>query len=113
MSAPRRGEVWLVGFDSTTGREQAGARPALVLSVDAFNASPADLVTVLPITSRARPIRTRVEVTPPEGGLTLVSYVICEQARTVSRQRLQKPLGMVSGATVANVSDIVRMLLGL
>jgi mRNA-degrading endonuclease toxin of MazEF toxin-antitoxin module len=50
------------------------ARPALVLSADAFNVSAAELVTVLPITSKARAVRTRVEIDPPEGGLAVRSY---------------------------------------
>jgi mRNA interferase MazF len=113
MNAPRRGEVWLVGLDPTQGQEQAALRPALVLSVDLFNASPAMLVTVLPITSKARPLRTRVEVLPPEGGLAVASYVIGEQTRTISTRRLVKPLGSVSRATMAKVTDVVRILLGL
>jgi hypothetical protein len=76
MTTARRGEIWMVDLDPTLGHEQAGKRPALVLSVDSFNASPADLVTVLPVTSKARAIRTRIPITPPEGGLGLPSYVI-------------------------------------
>jgi mRNA interferase MazF len=113
MTVARRGEVWLVSFDPTKGHEQAGARPALVLSVDAFNACPAELVTVLPVTSKRRPVRTRVEISPPEGGLSAPSCVICEQTRTISTLRLIKPLGMVSSSTMRQVSDIVRTLLGL
>jgi len=113
MNAPRRGEVWNIGFDPTRGHEQAGVRPALILSVDGFNTSGAKLVTVLPITSKPRAVRTRVEVHPPEGGLIVASYVIAEQTRTVSTDRLIKSLGAVSETTMARVSDIVRMLLGL
>jgi mRNA interferase MazF len=109
----RRGEVWLVDFSPVEGHEQAGRRPALVLSVDGFNASAAELVTVLPITSKARTLRTRIAVTPPEGGLSVESYVIGEQTRTVSSRRLVKRVGMVSDATMAKVADVVRMLLGL
>jgi mRNA interferase MazF len=111
--SPRRGEIWIVDFDPVEGREQAGRRPALVLSVDAFNASHAEIVTVLPITSKARALRTRIEVVPPEGGLSVVSWVIGEQTRTVSIGRLRKRLGLVSTRTMAAVSDVVRLLLGL
>jgi mRNA interferase MazF len=51
MASPRRGEIWLAGLRPTRGREQSGRRPVLVLSVDFFNAGPADLVVVLPLTS--------------------------------------------------------------
>ena len=116
--APRRCEVWLADFSPVVGHEQAGRRPALVLSlvlsVDAFNAGPAGLVTILPLTSANRPrIPSRVEVCPPEGGLLVVSYVIGEQTRTVSTNRLVKPLGLVSVATMTKVADVVRVLLGL
>lgn len=112
MSA-RRGELWMIDFDPVEGHEQGGRRPALVLSVDAFNASRAELVTVLPITSKRRMVRTRVEVVPPEGGLSLVSYVLAEQSRTISTHRLANRIGVVSAQTMTKVSDIVRVLLGL
>lgn len=112
MSA-RRGDVWVVDFSPVEGHEQGGQRPALVLSVDAFNASKADLVTVLPITSKARAVRTRVSVKPPEGNLSVPSYVICEQVRTVSTRRLARRLGPVSPATLEKSAEIVRLLLGL
>jgi mRNA interferase MazF len=109
----RRGEVWYVDFDPVQGHEQAGRRPALIMSVDAFNATPAELVTVVPITSKARALRSRIQVTAPEGGLARTSYLICEQVRTISTRRLVSAIGMVSETTMTNVSDIVRMQLGL
>ena len=108
----KRGQVWLVSFDPTLGREQAGQRPALVVSVDDFNDSAADLVTVLPITSRARSLPTRIRIAPPEGGLRLESWVIGEQIRTVSKTRLRAYLGVVSSTTFGSVMDVVGMLLG-
>lgn len=112
MSA-KRGEVWLVDLDPVEGHEQGGRRPALVLSVDGLNSSRAGLVTVLPVTSRQRALRTRIEVRPPEGGLSVTSWVICEQARTVSTRRLHRRLGLVSERTMVGVADVVRVLLGL
>ena len=115
MTTPRRGEIWLARLDPIVGREQAGTRPVLVLSIDSFNAATyAGLVTVLPVTTTARPNNPfRVEVRPPEGGLARASFVIGEQTRTVSSQRLTKPLGTVSTLTMARVSEVVRILLGL
>jgi mRNA interferase MazF len=109
-----RGEVWLADLDPTEGHEQAGRRPALVLSVDSFNASRAELVTMLALTSKPRPNNPfRIEVRPPHGGLKAVSYVIAEQTRTISTGRLVRRLGAVPDATMAQVSDVVRLLLGL
>ncbi len=110
---PRRGEVWRLDFDPTRGHEQAGTRPALVLSVDGFNRSPADLIVVLPITSRDKGIRSHVPLVPPEGGLKVPSFVKCEEPRTVAKERLSSRLGAVAPATMAGVEARVRWLLGL
>lgn len=109
----RRGEVWLCDFDPVRGHEQAGRRPALVLSADTLNAGPGGLVTVLPITSRQRPLPSRVPMTPPEGGLTTPSFVIAEQIRTVALDRLTRRLGVAHPQTMRTVENIVRMVLVL
>lgn len=113
MNAPERGELWWVDLNPTRGHEQAGRRPGLVLSVDAFNAGPAGLVVVLPITSRDRGIATHVAIEPPEAGVTMRSLVKCEEPRSVSRERLGARLGTVSPETLAKVEQRVRWLLGL
>ena len=113
MSKASRGEIWLVGLDATKGREQAGMRPALVVSVDIFNHGAAELVVVIPITSKAKGIPLHVEVTPPEGGLTMTSFVKCEDLRSISTSRLVRRLGKVSSPVIDNVEDRLRILLGL
>ena len=112
-SSPLRGEVWMLNFDPTRGHEQAGTRPALILSVDVFNSGPADLVILLPITSRSKGIRSHVAVQPPEGGLSAVSYIKCEDIRSVAKERLQRRLGNISATTMAEVEDKLRILLNL
>jgi mRNA interferase MazF len=113
MTHPLRGEVWLVTLDPTVGREQAGTRLALVVSDDLFNQSHAELVVVLPITSKNKGIRSHVAVTPPEGGLTLPSYVKCEDVRSVSLQRLGRRLGKVTPLTLSQVETRLRIILRL
>ena len=113
MSRASRGEIWLVGLDPTKGREQAGMRPALIISVDIFNHGAAELVVVAPITSKAKGIPLHVEVTPPEGGLTLTSFVKCEDVRSISTSRLVRRLGIVSPQTIDLVEDRLKILLGL
>jgi mRNA interferase MazF len=77
MSAPEpnRGDIWSINLDPTVGRAQAGTRPALVVSVDKFNHGPADLVVVLPVTSKDKNQPIHVPVKPPEGGLSMLSFV--------------------------------------
>ena len=113
MSQPLRGEIWLVMLDPTIGREQAGTRPALVISDDLFNQSHAELVVVLPITSKSKGIRSHVPVSPPEGGLNVTSYVKCEDVRSISIQRLGRRLGKVTAKTMDEVENRLRFILAL
>jgi mRNA interferase MazF len=103
----------MVDLDPTIGHEQAGKRPALVLSVDPFNQSPAELVIVLPLTSRDKGIRSHVEIPQGTGGLRLRSFVKCEDVRSISTQRLGRRLGAVGSDVLERAEDIVRILLGL
>ncbi|HAP93900.1 MAG TPA: growth inhibitor PemK [Desulfotomaculum sp.] len=113
MAKPRRGEVWLIDLNPARGHEQAGKRPALVISVDLFNSGPAGLVVVLPVTTKDKNIPLHVKISPPEGGVKETSFVKCEDIRSVSTERLLARLGEVSQDTIAAVEDWVRILLGL
>ncbi len=117
MADPCRGEVWLADLATGRGHEQAGQRPVLVLSVDAFNVGLAGLVMVIPLTSKvakSKGIPAHVPVAPPEGGLKTPSVILCDQLRSISKDRLgKKPWGTVSAATLAKVEDAVCVLLGL
>ena len=113
MSDIFRGEVWLLNLDPTLGREQAGIRPALIISDNIFNQSYADLVIVVPITSQNKNIRSHVKISQGEGGLSLESFAKCEDVRSVSKQRLIKKLGTVSKITIENVEEKLRFLMAL
>ncbi len=110
---PKRGDVWFINFDPTAGHEQARARPAVVISVDKFNQGPAGLVIALPITSKDKRQPLHVPVSPPEGGLKVLSFIRCENVRSVSKQRLSRFCGSLSSATMAEVERRTRILLNL
>ena len=113
MNKASRGEIWRVNLNPTAGREQAGTRPALIISVDIFNHGAAELVVAIPITSKAKGIPLHVEINPPEGGLNVQSFVKCEDVRSISTSRLMKKLGRVSSQTIDAVEDRLKILLGL
>jgi len=98
---PSRGEIWLVDLNPTRGHEQAGVRPALVVSVDPFNHGAADLFVLLPLTTAAKGIPFHVDVRPPEGGVKTLSFVKCEDIRSVSKSRLSRRWGKVSATSSA------------
>ncbi len=113
MTSPCRGEIWMIDLDPTRGHEQAGKRPALIVSDDLFNSGPAGLVIVLPLTTKPKGIRSHVPVQPPEGGLRKPSFIKCEDIRSVAVERLGKRLGAVSPATIEAVAMRLRILMDL
>jgi mRNA interferase MazF len=109
-----RGEVWGANLSPAQGHEQAGTRPVLVISDDRLNHGPANLVVVLPITSKDRRVPLHVEVEPPDGGLGVTSYVMCDQIRTISTDRLIERWGRItSRATLSRIEDGLRIVLNL
>ena len=117
MADPNRGEIWLADLGSARGHEQVGQRPVLVVSDDAFNSGLAGLVMVVPLTSKvakSKSIPAHVRIDPPEGGLKTPSVILCDQLRTISKDRLSKaPWSTMSAATLAEVEKALRVLLGL
>ena len=81
--------------------------------MDEFNHGPAELVVVVPITSRAKGIPFHVPIEPPEGGLKSKSFMKCEDLRSVSRERLVRRFGKVSQRSIAEVEFRLKILLGL
>lgn len=110
MHEPRAGDIWDVDFSPHVGREQAGIRPALVISNNQFNRVRNELYIVAPITGTDRGLAYHVGVEPPEGGLTKRSLIMCEQEKSQSAQRFLRRRGEVSGQTLRLVQRIVGTL---
>jgi mRNA interferase MazF len=113
MVNPKRGDIWLTDFDPTRGREQAGKRPALIVSTDRFNSGPAQLVIVIPITSKAKGTPSVVLMKPPADGVREASYAKPEDVRSISKQRLLKRWGSASVSTMQSVESWLRTLMEL
>jgi mRNA-degrading endonuclease toxin of MazEF toxin-antitoxin module len=107
----RQGDVWDVDLEPVQGREQAGtARPCVVVSVDAFGTGPTDLAVVVPVTTKHK-TRLDVQIDPPEGGLSEVSYAMPYQVRTLSRARLVIKRGSVRDGTLVEIIRRVRIVI--
>lgn len=110
---PRRGEIWLVDFGEPAGREQAGTRPAVVVSTDALNEGPSGVVLVVPLTSTRRQLPSHVEIEPGESGLSDSSYAKCEDVKSVSERRLVGRLGVAGPEPMFEIGQVLRYLLEL
>lgn len=103
---PRAGEIWNVNFDPRIGHEQGGIRPAIVISNDAFNAIRNGLIFVVPLTGTDRGITSHVRIEAGVGGLTKVSFALCEQAKSQSVNRFIDRRGAVSPDVLLAVRSI-------
>lgn len=112
---PQRGEVYLVRLDPTEGSEQAGTRPAVVVSRDALNrASP--VIVICPLTDArhiSRLYPSDVLVKAPEGGVTKDSVVLTAQVRAVAKSRLVRRLGRLRPDTVRQIEQALKITLQL
>ena len=106
----RQGEVWFADLDPISGREQAGRRPVLIISVDQLGTGPSQLAISVPITSRDHGQRIHVKIEPPEGGIRSTSYVMPEQVRAISRARLIERWGQVRPQNLEQVIRRVHLL---
>lgn len=115
MSHPKRGEVYFVNLDSTQGREQAGKRPVLVISIDAINSLPL-VVTVVVGTkgeNMPRDYPTNVRVTTEESGLPLETVFMGFQIRSLDASRFpENPVGELSDELMEKVEKAVKYCLG-
>lgn len=110
---PSRGDVWDVDLGNPIGHEQGGSRPALIVSVDRFNQGPAQLVIVLPITKQDKRIPSHVPVKRGAAGLTVDSWIKCEDIRSISTRRLTRYRGSLDHQALRDCMKIVQILLGL
>jgi mRNA interferase MazF len=110
---PRRGELWLVDFGEPVGREQAGRRPALVVSADPLNKGPAGVVIVVPLTTTRRELPSHIEVEAGESGLDTTSYAKCEDVKSISDRRLVARLGACEPDVVFEIGRVLTYLLDL
>ncbi|MCL2604190.1 MAG: type II toxin-antitoxin system PemK/MazF family toxin [Defluviitaleaceae bacterium] len=75
----KQGDIILLDFDPTKGREQSGYRPALVISQTLYNQK-RDMALICPITANKKPLRLRV---PLDERTQTQGDVICEQVRVI------------------------------
>ena len=104
---PAAGDVVWLNFTPQTGHEQAGHRPALVLSPAAYNRK-TSLMICCPLTTQIKnyPFEVIIAGTPP-------SAVLADQVKSLDwRQRKATRKGAVSADELAEVRAKIVALIG-
>ena len=106
---PELGDVAWIDCDPQSGREQAGRRPALVVSSATYN-GPARLLLCCPITSKAKGYPFEVQI--PDGecvtGMILADQVKCLDWQT----RNAVYIGRLSAGVVEEAIDKIALMVG-
>ena len=105
---PDRGDVIEIDFTPQTGREQAGRRPALVLSGAEYNEL-VGLCICCPITSRAKgyPFEVEIRNAPGVVGVVLTERVSSLDWQTRKAARKSRVPNLVLDKVVAKISDLI------
>jgi mRNA interferase MazF len=109
--APGQGDVVWADPDPTRGREQAKARPFVIVSVNQLNRAPLGLSLAVPFTRTDFANALHLQIEPPEGGLEQASFAMPEQLRALSHDRVARRLGRLRTATLAELLRRCRLLL--
>jgi mRNA interferase MazF len=103
---PDRGDLVWLSFDPQAGHEQAGRRPALVISPKAYNVK-VGLAIFCPITSRVKGYPFEVVVT----GDTISGVVLADQVR--SQDWRARNTAFVERASESAVAEVLAKLVPL
>ena len=95
-------EIYYCSQDTVVGSEQKGTRPVLVISTNAVNHN-LPVSTVLPFSSVKpgdKTYPTEILMETSITGLQKLSVAMVQQIRTVSHNRLIRPVGKITDAQV-------------
>ena len=111
MARILRGEIRWADLDPVKGREQAGARPVLVLSHDVFNERSGTIIAVA-LTSQPQragfPLTLELDVR----GLPKKSWVKISQIRTLSVERIGARLARAMPEVLDQVVEGLNEIIG-
>lgn len=105
---PDAGEFVRIDFDPQIGREQAGRRPALILSPRIYNAK-SRLCVLLPVTNQSKMYPFEVDIGTGHG---VTGVVLADQLKSMSWEgRRCEYIGAAPDIVVADVLAKVKALL--
>jgi mRNA interferase MazF len=107
---PERGDLVRMTFDPQVGHEQAGRRPALVLTPSSYNGR-VGLALLCPITSRSKGYP--FEVALPDG-LPVYGVILCDQVSSYDwKARSVEHIARLPEANLLQVLTKIKKILAL
>ncbi len=114
----KRGDILFVDLENPpggSGREQAGKRPAVAISLgDSDPNNP--LITVVPMTTTESTKRFShtLEINPStENGLSNLSIAMGFQITSIDKRRVIKVVGKLEEHLIQQIEDLLRLMMSL
>lgn len=102
MVSVKRGDIWLVRLDPTTGSELRKTRPCVIVSPDGLSHLPVHLIVPLTSGSHPSPFRPEIEFEGVTGRL------LADQMRSVDRSRLLRKLDVIDPSVLTTLLSALR-----
>ena len=115
MKEYRRGEIYYADLgDSNIGSEQTGTRPVLIIQNNIGNKfSPTVIVACMTSRLFKNEIPTHVRIDSEDYFLPSDSLILCEQIKTIDKQRLSNYIATLSLADEKRVNTALRLSISL
>ncbi len=105
---PERGDIVWIVFNPQSGHEQAGRRPAIVLSSQKYN-SRSGLIICCPITSQEKKYPFEVKIPP---GLIISGVILADQVKSLDwRARQAEFVCKLPQSAIEEVADKISLLI--
>lgn len=112
MKRIKRGEIYLADLTISTGSEQNGVRPVLIIQNNKGNKySPTTIVACLSTKILTKAKLPTHHVLPTDLGLKYPSMVLCEQIKVIDKSRLMKKIGSVGKQDMRIIDIKIRISL--
>ncbi len=109
----KKKEIWNVFLDPDIGSEQAGNRPAVIVSGNNLNNN-LDVIWVCPLSSSIHEFEGNPILKPnAENGLNSESEIMVFHIRSISKKRFKKKLGSISTKQMEEISATINDMLEL
>ena len=110
----QRGDIYFVRLDSSTGSEQNGTRPAVILQNDVGNRySPTVICAAITSKMNKAKLPTHIEIDCKNYCLIKDSVILLEQLRTIDKSRLREKVDHLEGKIMSKINKALEISLGL
>ncbi len=108
------GDVVDLDLGAPAGREAGFRHPVVVVTAQEILDESANVIQVIPLTSRIREFGSEVVVgADSENGLASDSAAQCQHVRSVSIDRVESVRGNVGLASLSQIREVLKLILGI